>query len=262
MPRFAANLSMLFTELPFLDRFEAASRAGFEAVEFLFPYDFPADEIAQRLQSHGLTQALFNLPPGDWDGGERGTAALPGREDEFAAGVETALAYAETLGCHKLHAMAGNTAALDRPATSETYLRNMRHAADRAAESGRMILVEPLNPYDAPGYHVGSIRAGVEFLEMVERDNVKLQFDIYHAQITDGDVTRLIGQVADHIGHVQLAAVPHRHEPGSGELNDAYVLAALDEAGYTGWVGCEYKPAAGTEAGLGWLDTYRTSGTA
>ncbi|SDB80423.1 hydroxypyruvate isomerase [Raineyella antarctica] len=259
MPRFAANLSMLFTELPFLDRFEAAARAGFEAVEFLFPYDFPAQDIADRLAEYNLTQALFNMPPGDWSGGERGIAALPGREAEFEAAVETALAYAEVLDCPRLHTMAGITGGNPSAACGETYLRNIRYAADRAAEAGCLILVEPLNPYDVPGYHIASVRQGLEFLDTVERDNVRLQLDLYHAQITDGDVTRLIRRTVDRVGHVQIASVPERHEPDTGELNYPYVLAALDDAGYTGWVGCEYNPAAGTEAGLGWLDAYRTS---
>ena len=257
MPRFAANLSMLFTELPFLDRFGAAAAAGFEAVEFLFPYEHPAEEIADRLSEHGLTQALFNLPPGDWAAGERGIAALPDRVEEFRASVGTALRYAEVLGCEKLHTMAGITADLDRAAADATYLSNVRYAADRAAEAGRIITVEPLNPYDVPGYHLGSMRAGLEFLDVVDRDNVLLQLDLYHAQITDGDITRLIERADGRIGHVQVAAVPHRHEPGTGELDDHYALAVLDRVGYAGYVGCEYHPAAGTVAGLGWLDRYR-----
>lgn len=256
MPKFAANLSMLFTELPFLDRFEAAADAGFEAVEFLFPYDYPADEIATRLQSHGLIQALFNLPPGDWDGGERGIAALPGRESEFETSVETALTYAAALDCPRLHVMAG--IAEDLGAAWQTYLRNVRHAADRAAEAGRSVLVEPLNPYDVPGYLVGSVRTGMEFLGTVDRDNVLLQLDLYHAQITDGDVTRLIRRTADRVGHVQIASVPERHEPDRGELSYPHVLGVLDDTGYDGWVGCEYVPANSTAAGLGWLENYRS----
>lgn len=256
MPKFAANLSMLFTELPFLDRFEAAAGAGFEAVEFLFPYDFPAEEIAARLKEYSLAQALFNFPPGDWDGGERGIAALPGREEEFEASVQTALTYAAVLDCSRLHVMAGVPDDLD--AAWQTYLRNIRHAADRAAEAGRSVLVEPLNPYDVPGYLVGSVRSAMEFLGAVDRDNVLLQLDLYHAQITDGDVTRLIRRTADRVGHVQIASVPERHEPDRGELNYPHVLGVLDDVGYEGWVGCEYVPAEGTVAGLGWLASYRS----
>lgn len=256
MPKFAANLSMLFTELDFLDRFEAAASAGFAAVEFLFPYDFPAEEIAARLQQHGLTQALFNLPPGDWGGGERGLTGLPGREAEFETSVETALQYAEALGCVRLHAMAGIPR--DDGSAEATYVRNVQYAADRAAESGRSILLEPINPYDMPGYLLGSVRQALRLLDAVDRDNALLQLDLYHAQITDGDVTRLIGQVIDRVGHVQIAGGPHRHEPDTGELNYPFVLNALDETGYDGWVGCEYHPAAETVSGLGWLETYRT----
>ena len=255
MPRFAANLSMLFTEVPFLDRFEAAADAGFEAVEFLFPYDFPAEEIAARLEQHGLAQALFNLPPGDWAGGERGIAALAGREDEFRASVDTALTYAAALDCPKLHVMAGIPDDVD--AAWDLYLHHLRYAADLAAEAGRSVLVEPLNPYDVPGYLVGSVASATEFLATVDRDNVKLQLDLYHAQITDGDLSRLIRSTIDRVGHVQIASVPDRHEPDVGELSYPHVLAVLDDAGYEGWVGCEYNPAGGTVAGLGWLDAYR-----
>ncbi|MDN5797882.1 MAG: hydroxypyruvate isomerase family protein [Intrasporangium sp.] len=255
MPKFAANLSMLFTELDFLDRFEAAANAGFEAVEFLFPYDFPAEQIAARLQQHGLIQALFNLPPGDWASGERGLTGLPGREAEFETSVETALQYADALGCVRLHAMAGIPG--DDASAEATYVRNVQYAADRVAESGRSILLEPINPYDMPGYLLGSVRQVLRLLDTVDRDNVRLQLDLYHAQITDGDVTRLIGQVIDRVGHVQIAGVPHRHEPDTGELNYPFVLNALDETGYDGWVGCEYHPATETVSGLGWLETYR-----
>lgn len=256
MPKFAANLSMLFTELDFLDRFAAAAKAGFTAVEFLFPYAWPAEEIRARLEANGLTQALFNVYAGDWDAGERGLAALPGREGEFRASVTQALEYAEALGCPKLHLMSGRGVDVNDPEIRARYVENVRWAAAQAADAGRLLVLESLNPYDMPGYYLPSVARTVEVLDEIDRDNVRLQFDLYHAQLTDGDVTHLIDRVADRIGHVQLASVPERHEPNDGELNYPYVLAALDRAGYDGWVGCEYNPAGGTLEGLGWLDAY------
>lgn len=254
MPKFAANLSMLFTELPFLERFEAAAAAGFRAVEYLFPYDFGEDEVADRLRSAGLEQALFNLPPGDWAAGERGLAALPGREQEFRDSVEVALRYAAALGCTRLHAMAGNTA--ETADAAATYVQNIRYAADRAAGAGVSILIEPINRRDMPGYFLGSVAQALPLLEEIDRENVSLQLDLYHAQITDGDVTRLIQSTVSRVGHVQIASVPERHEPDGGELSYPYVLAALDDAGYEGWVGCEYHPAGRTADGLAWLQDY------
>lgn len=254
MPRFAANLSMLFTEVPFLERFAAAAAAGFEAVEYLFPYDYRAEEIKERLDANGLKQALFNLPPGDWAAGERGLAALPERVDEFRDSVRTALAYADVLETPKLHAMAG-IASPDDPASHETFVTNLRYAADQAAPQGRMILVEPLNPYSTPGYFLYGARRGLDLVAEIDRPNVKFQLDLFHAQLTDGDITHLIEQAADRIGHVQLASVPHRNEPDRGELNYPFVLDVLDRH-YDGWVGCEYNPAGETTAGLGWLEHY------
>lgn len=259
MPRFAANVSMMFTEVDFLDRFAAAAAAGFQAVEFLFPYDYPAEQLRAKLDENGLVQALFNLPPGDWAAGERGIACLPGREEEFKASVHTALAYAEVLDCPKLHLMAGLPADPSDPSYLARYVEHVRYAADLAAEQGRLIVLEPLNSYNMPGYLLLSQAAGIAAVEAVGRDNVKLQLDLYHAQLTGGDVTHLIRSLgAEGIGHVQLASVPDRHEPDRGELYYPYVLAELDRVGYDGWVGCEYNPAGDTVAGLGWLDAYRT----
>lgn len=257
MPRFAANLTMLFTEVPFLDRFEAAASAGFEAVEFLFPYEFDAHEIRARLDAHHLSLALFNLPPGDWAAGEKGIACLPGREDEFLASVDTALSYAAVLDCPKLHLMAGIPGDRSDRSFRDRYVRHVRYAADRSAEQDRLLVLEPLNPHDVPGYLMGSIAEGVDLLDEIDHPNAKLQFDLYHAQRTDGDITDLIERVADRIGHVQIASVPARNEPDRGELFYPFVLEVLDRVGYDGWVGCEYNPAGDTLAGLGWLDAYR-----
>lgn len=256
MPRFAANLSMMFTEVDFLDRFGAAADAGFEAVEFLFPYDYPAEEIRARLDAHGLQVALFNMYPGDWAAGEKGLASLPGREEEFRASVDQALEYARALGCPKLHLMAG----LADPGSADhraRYVEHVRYAADRAAAEGRLIVLEPLNPYNVPGYFLPSVAHVTDLLAEIDRPNVKLQFDLYHAQLTGGDITHQIERLAAVTGHVQIASVPERHEPDRGELYYPYVLAVLDRVGYDGWVGCEYVPAAGTQAGLGWLEAYR-----
>lgn len=256
MPKFAANLSMLFTELPFLERFEAAASEGFQAVEYLFPYEYSKSELRTRLRSAGLIQALFNLPPGDWDAGERGLAALPSREKEFQASVDLALEYAQALECSRLHVMAGN--APENQNTNETYLANVRYAAERAADVGISILLEPINRRDMPGYFLGSVAQALRVLDQVDRNNVHLQLDLYHAQITDGDITHLIQDALPRIAHVQIASVPERHEPDKGELFYPYVLAALDDAGYDGWVGCEYHPAGDTSEGLAWLQDYET----
>ncbi len=252
MPKFAANLTMLFTELPFLDRFAAAAEAGFPAVEYLFPYDFPQEDGAERLRAAGLTQALFNLPAGDWDAGDRGTAALPERVAEFRAAVDLGLEYAEALGCRQVHAMAGIADEADAEA-ERTYVANIRYAADRAAQAGVALLIEPINRRDMPGYFLGSVRQAERLLDEIDHDNARLQLDLYHAQITEGDITRLMERVLPRVAHVQIASVPERHEPDGGELSYPYLLAALDELGYSGWVGAEYRPAGETTAGLGWL---------
>jgi hydroxypyruvate isomerase len=245
---------MLFTELPFMARFEAAARAGFRAVEFLFPYEFTAEDIARELRRHNLAVSLFNLRPGDYAAGERGLAALPGREAEFAESVELALEYARTLGCQKVHAMSGLVpAGQAREECAEVWLANMRAAADRLAPSGITLLAEALNPRDVPGYFLLSQRECARLVRLAARPNFRLQFDVYHAQITDGDLTALLRSLADCLGHVQIAAVPSRHEPDEGEVNYCHIFQLLDDLGYPGWIGCEYRPRAATEAGLGWL---------
>ena len=253
MPRFAANLSFLFDELPFLERFAAATAAGFSGVEFLFPYAHPAAELADRLRAHGLRQALFNLPPGDWAAGERGLAALPGRRAEFQDSVATALAYARVLDCPTLHAMAGLVAdGADREALRETYVDNLRFAADACAADGIDVVIEPLNHRDMPGYFLAHVDAAAAIVAAVDRPNVGLQFDCYHVQIMDGDLAHRLERHRALIRHVQIAGVPERHEPDIGEVAYPYLFALLDRLGYAGWIGCEYRPRTTTEAGLGW----------
>jgi len=258
MPRFAANLSMMFQEMDFLDRFEAAAAAGFEAVEFLFPYDFAAADIRERLDRFGLTQALFNMPPGDWASGERGLAILPGREAEFEKGLATALDYARILGCRRLHCMAGIRPEGTPPETLErTYRANLEKAAKAAAADGIDILLEPINTRDIPGYHLNYQRDGRAMIEAIGAANLKLQLDLYHCQIMEGDLARRIEAYLPVTGHIQIAGVPERHEPDQGEVHYPYLFDLLDRLGYEGWIGCEYRPAAATEAGLGWFEPYR-----
>jgi hydroxypyruvate isomerase len=255
MPRFAANLSMMFTELPFLDRFEAAATAGFSAVEFLFPYEFPADEIAARLKQFGLTQALFNLPPGDWAKGERGISALPGREAEFVESLAIAKPYAIATGVKRLHLMAGTVE--KSPANLARYKGAIRRAAETFGPEGIDILLEPLNRRDAPGYLLGDFQMAADIIAELGLPNLKLQFDIYHCQILHGDVTSRMRTMMPIIGHIQVASIPSRNEPGSEELNDTFLFAELGRLGYAGFIGCEYRPKAGTEAGLGWFAPYK-----
>jgi len=253
MPKLAANLSMMFQELPFLDRFAAAAESGFRGVEFLFPYEYPAEDIAARLQHHGLTQALFNLPPGDWAAGERGIAALPGREKEFESGLERALQYAVATGCRLLHVMAGIRAdGASRERLEDVYVRNLQRAADRAAPHGITVMIEPLNVRDMPGYLVSTTTHALALIDRVERPNAKLQLDLYHCAIMEGDLTMHIRNLSGRYAHVQIAGVPDRHEPDAGEIHYPHLLGVLDEVGYAGWVGCEYRPAKGTREGLGW----------
>ena len=257
MPRLAANLSMMFTEHPFEARFEAAARAGFRAVEFLFPYDWPSTQVAQWLAEAGVENVLFNLPPGDWVSGERGLAALPGREIEFRAALRKALDYAQVLGTPRLHVMAGLIpAGADaglRARMRETYLDNLRWAAQEALQAERTLLIEPINPRDIPGYWLNHQQEALDMIAEVGAPNLRLQFDLYHAQIVDGDLTRRIERQVGLTGHVQIAGVPDRHEPDAGELAITHLLATLDRVGYAGWVGCEYRPRGQTEAGLGWI---------
>lgn len=253
MPRFAANLSMMFTEHDFMDRFQAAADAGFDAVEFLFPYDYPARDIAARLAAAKLEQVLFNLPPGNWSRGDRGLAALPERNAEFRRSVQTALEYAGALGTRRLHMMAGLADRGD-PAHQSAYRDSAAFAADAAGENGICLLIEPLNGRDMPGYFLNNFDHAAELIEELGRPNLRLQFDIYHRQILHGDVLVGLERLLPMTGHVQIASVPGRNEPGSGELDDFRLFTALDDLGYQGFVGCEYRPKAATKDGLGWLD--------
>jgi len=251
MPRFCANLSMMFTEHPFLDRFAAAAAAGFQAVEFLFPYDHAPEDIRAAMVSAGLTQALFNAPPGDWEAGERGMAAIPGRGPEFRDSIETALAYAEVLKPERLHVMAGHAAGKGAQAA---YIDNLAWAAERAGD--QVIVIEPINTRDMPSYFLNRSDQAVGIIEAVGAPNLRLQFDLYHAQIMEGDLTRRLERMIGYIAHMQIAGVPDRHEPDRGELNVAHLFGVLDRLGYDGWVGCEYRPAGRTEDGLDWVKPY------
>ncbi|SFV11026.1 hydroxypyruvate isomerase [Methylobacterium sp. 174MFSha1.1] len=260
MPRFAANLTLMFTEVPFLDRFAQAAEAGFEAVEFLFPYDHPPEAIGERLTAHGLTQALFNLPPGDWAAGERGLAALPDRFEELKGGVETALGYAHATGVKRLHLMAGMADRNDRRA-QDSYRRAVAWTAERLAREGLDLVLEPINARNMPGYFLNDFGYAADLIRELALPNLKLQFDLYHCQILHGDVTMRLRALMPIVGHVQTASVPERHEPGSGEMNDAFLFAELDRLGYDGFIGCEYNPRAGTREGLGWFAPYKGART-
>ncbi|MGH7041995.1 MAG: 2-oxo-tetronate isomerase [Acetobacteraceae bacterium] len=254
MPRFAANLSMMFNEAGFLDRFDAAARAGFHGVEFLFPYEHPAGEIRRRLDACGLTLALFNMPPGAWAEGERGLACLPGRQGEFREGVKRALDYAAALGAKLVHCMAGLVPqGVSAVTAGAVYAANLAWAAELAHAAGVKLVIEPINHHDMPGYFLNTQAQGAAFVEAIGRDRLGLQFDVYHVQITEGDITRRMEQFMPVIAHMQIADVPARHEPGTGEIGWKFVFARMDALGYQGWVGCEYRPAGATEAGLGWL---------
>ena len=261
MPRFAANLSMLYNDVDFLDRFAAAARDGFKAVEYLFPYAYPAQELAARLQANGLQQVLFNAPPGDWDAGERGLASLPGREAEFRDGITKAVEYAQVLQCPRIHVMAGLVPqGADAATVRATYIANVRYAAELAAPHGIQILLEPINARDMPGFFLSRQDQAHALIAEIGAANVKVQMDLYHAQIVEGDLAMKIRQYlpTGNVGHLQIAGVPERHEPDVGELNYTYLFKLLDGLGYDGWIGCEYRPARGaashaTSDGLGWL---------
>jgi hydroxypyruvate isomerase len=252
MPRFAANLTMMFNEWDFLDRFDVAAEAGFVAVEFLFPYDHAPEDIAERLRRNGLDLALFNLPPGDWAAGDRGLAALPERRGEFEASLQRALPYIQATGVRRVHLMAG----LADPAVvanTEAYRAAVRHAAAFLAPHGVELLLEPINGRDMPGYFLNDVDAAARLVEDLALPNLRLQFDIYHCQIIHGDVTTRLRALLPLIGHVQVASVPSRHEPDGEEVNYPFLFAELDRLNYGGYVGCEYRPAGRTLDGLGWL---------
>jgi 2-dehydrotetronate isomerase len=255
MPKFAANLSWLYQELPFLDRFEAAAESGFTAVEFLFPYQFRPAEISSRLQATGLTAVLFNLPPGDFDKGERGIAALPGREKEFRDSVHRALEYASILETPRLHVMAGITEGCEPEKVRATFLSNLEFALGQAGDLD--LLIEPINNRDFPGYYLTTIEQAAVILEAVKHSRLKIQFDWYHAQIMGGDLSRRVERFFAHIAHIQVAGVPDRDEPDRGEVNFAHLFRLVDQLGYEGWIGCEYKPAGKTEDGLSWVRPFR-----
>ncbi len=257
MPRFAANLSMMFNELPFMDRFAAAAKAGFKGVEFLFPYEHPAAEIRKRLNDNGLTLALFNMPPGNWGKGERGLASLPGRQGEFRDGVKQALDYAGALGGKLVHCMAGIVpSGVPQVTAASLYAANLAWAAEHAMAAGVKLVIEPINHRDMPGYFLNTQAQGAAVVEAIGRDRLGLQFDVYHVQTTEGDITKRMEQYLPVIAHMQIADVPARNEPGTGEIGWAFVFRRTDELGYRGWVGCEYRPAGETLAGLGWRDRF------
>ncbi len=254
MPRFAANLTMLFTELPFLDRFAAAAKAGFTAVEFLLPYAYTIADLKDRISANGLTLVLHNLPAGDWDAGERGIACLPDRASEFRDGVARAIEYASALGVTQVNCLAGKAP----PGVSDDVLRttlvsNLRFAASALQKVGIKLLIEPINTFDIPGFYLDRTAKALAVIDEVGSDNLFLQYDIYHAQRMEGELIATMQKHLARIAHIQLADNPGRNEPGTGEIHYGNVFAAIDRMGYSGWIGCEYKPATTTEAGLGWL---------
>jgi len=257
VPKFAANLSFIFQEVEFLDRFAAAAACGFQAVEYLSPYEHPPEVIAEQLKRHGLVQALFNMPPGNWAAGERGTAALAGREQEFRDGIEQALGYAKATNCKLLHAMAGVLPAVRNRAEAErTYVANLRHAAERLAGEGITVIIEPINDRDIPGYFLNTTSQAMSVIERVGHSNLKLQLDLYHVQIMEGDLSTKVRALIGAYPHVQIAGNPGRHEPDIGEIHYPYLFDLLAEIGYQGWIGCEYRPQGETVAGLGWAKKY------
>jgi hydroxypyruvate isomerase len=257
MPRLAANLSMMFNEVAFLDRFAAAAQARFGAVEYLFPYEYPAAELRKRLDDNGLKQALFNAPPGDWAKGERGLASLPGRQAEFREGIARALDYAAALDCPFVHVMAGIPPAGTSPVTAASvYAANLAWAGEQALAAGKRLVIEPINHRDMPGFHLNTVEQGAAVIAAIGRDRLGLQFDIYHCQVTQGDVTKRLEALMPLVDHIQIADVPARNEPGTGEIGWEFVFRRIDALGYAGWVGCEYRPAGETVAGLAWRQRY------
>lgn len=255
MPRLAANLSMLFNEVEFLDRFERAAACGFKAVEFMFPYAWQPEEIASRLKAHGLELVLHNLPPGDFGAGERGIACHPGRVEEFRRSVHEAIRYATVLGAPQLNCLAGKRlAGVSEDEMRKTLVANLRYAAAELKKVDIRLLIEPINPFDIPGFFINRTDQAVALLDDVGADNAFVQYDIYHAQRVEGELAATMARYLPRIGHMQLADNPGRHEPGSGEINYAFLFEHIDRIGYQGWVGCEYRPAGDTEAGLGWRD--------
>jgi hydroxypyruvate isomerase len=257
MPKFAANLSMLFTDLDFLARFAAAARCGFAGVEYLFPYAYPKEQVAETLHKHGLIQVLHNLPAGNWERGERGIACHLDRVGEFQEGVGRAIEYAHALDCRLINCLAGIAPeSMTLARSREVFVSNLKWAAPRLAEHGIKLLIEPINTYDIPGFFLTTSAQALAIIADVNEPNLYLQYDIYHMQMMEGNLATTIGKNLAHIAHIQVADVPGRHEPGTGEINYAFLFQHLDKIGYQGWVGCEYKPLAKTEDGLGWLAPY------
>lgn len=257
MPRFAANLTMLFNEAPFLERFALAKTGGFKAVEFLFPYAFDVQAIKSALDNNALKLVLHNLPAGDWDAGERGIACLPDRVAEFRSGVAKAIEYATILGVPQLNCLAGKVPVGANPQLlHDTFVANLQYAAAELKKAGLKLLIEPINTFDIPGFYLSKTEQGIAILDAVGADNAFLQYDIYHAQRMEGELANTIQKYFSRIAHIQLADNPGRNEPGTGEINYDYLFGLLDRLGYTGYIGCEYKPLKSTEAGLGWMGQY------
>jgi hydroxypyruvate isomerase len=259
MPKFSANLTFLFTDLPLLDRFAAARKAGFEGVEYMSPYEETKADLVARLRDNGLTQVLHNLPSGDWAGGERGIAILPNRVEEFRRGVHQAIDYASALQCRLLNCIVGLTPKdADAAVLRKTLLGNLAYAAAETAKAGIKLLVEPINTRDIPGFYLTHTRQALDLIADIGSDNLYVQYDIYHMQIMEGDLARTMEAHLPRIAHIQLADNPGRHEPGTGEINYPFLFAHLDRIGYAGWIGCEYKPRGDTAAGLGWMKPYQS----
>jgi hydroxypyruvate isomerase len=258
MPKFCANLTMLWNELDFTDRFAAAARAGFKGVEYLFPYDHDKNRLAEQLRQHRLTQVLHNLPAGNWAQGERGIACHPRRVAEFQDGVGKAIEYAQALGCKQVNCLAGiRPSQVDPGLARETYIRNLQFAAPLLHDAGIKLLIEPVNTRDIPGFFLNNSKQAFDIIKAVGSDNLFLQYDIYHAQVMEGDLARTIEANLALIPHMQLADNPGRNEPGTGEINYPFLFQHIDRIGYGGWIGCEYKPKTTTDAGLGWVRPYR-----
>ena len=257
MPKFAANLTMLFNEVDFLQRFKSAKDSGFQGVEYLFPYAYPKEQLAEQLSRYGLTQVLHNLPAGDWAKGERGIAILPDRVGEFQDGVETAIEYAKALGCKQVNCLSGITPEnLDQDTLRNTFISNIRFAGQQLEKEGIKLLIEAINTFDIPGFYVSGTKQTLDLIQASGCENIYLQYDIYHMQRMEGELTATIKKNLPRIAHMQLADNPGRNEPGTGEINYPFLFNSIDNLGYTGWIGCEYKPASTTLEGLGWLAPY------
>ncbi|HAT3960619.1 hydroxypyruvate isomerase [Citrobacter freundii] len=258
MLRFSANLSMLFLEYSFLERFDKAAQSGFRGVEFMFPYDYDIDVLKEKLQTNQLEHTLHNLPAGDWAAGERGIACIPGREEEFRDGVAAAVRYAKGLGNKKINCLVGKTPAVfSAEQIQQTLVENLRYAANMLAKEDILLLIEPINHFDIPGFHLTGTQQALALIDSVGSNNIKIQYDIYHMQRMEGELTQTMTTWANKIGHLQIADNPRRGEPGTGEINYDFIFKFIDKSGYDGWVGCEYKPLTTTEAGLSWINQYR-----